>query len=173
MRKIVSIFIVSLLLQAGGLFRIKGKGEGSYFEFLLPQEAFQGGEAVSIGGRKVDLGELRSRGRLTLKCEEGEREIWLEPFKSAVEPEPGRTYTKFHLRVRGESEISINLPLWLLRAFLWFSPHLEDQDREGEAVARAVMDFIKHPETYLGGYVGPVRFLYFKDEGEEVEIIFR
>ncbi len=171
MRKLVALFVISLLVQAGGLLWVKGKDRSSYFEFLLPEEAFVEGTTVSVGEQEVNLRELKEKGKLTIKCEEGKREIWVEPFKAEVKPEPGRTYSKFHLRVRGESEISINLPLWLLRAVLWLVPHVEVEDHEEEAVAREIIEFLRHPESFLGGYVGPVRFLYVKDEDEEVEIV--
>ncbi len=175
MRKfVIFLFLISSLLQARGLWWIKGRSGEMSFQFLTPEEVFVRGKRMKIKGWEVDLGELKARRRIQIKDRDSEVEIWVEPFRLNLKNPSSGAYRKMRLRVRGEDDVSINIPLWLLRVFMWFASHVDmEGDTHGEeALVRGFFKFLKHPEQYVGGYIGPLKFAYFKDEDEEVEIVF-
>ena len=173
MKKILALILFSWAVFGQGLFYIRGEEGNERFEILIPESILLKGVKADFRNRKIDLGVLKEKGKIIIE-ENGEKTvITLKPFKPSSSPVSEKKYTHFRLRVTGEDEISINLPLWLLRVLFWFVPHIdvEGVTPEEEEAGKEMLYFMMHPGKYTGGYVGPLRFLYVHDEKETVEIV--
>lgn len=172
MKKILALIIFAWVVLGNNLFYLKGEGK-ERFEVLVPETILLKGVKTEFRDREIDLGVLKEKGEIVIEEDGGKTVIKLVPFKPPSSTVSLKKYTHFRLRVRGEDEISIKLPLWLLRVFFWFVPHIDIRgvNPEEEEAGKEMLYFMTHPEKYTGGYVGPLRFLYFQDEKDTVEIV--
>ena len=173
MRKVLFLMFFTWAILGQNLFYLKMQEGKERFEVLIPGSVLSKDVKTKIKNRDVDLGALKEKGKIVID-EGGEKTIiTLVPVKLPSPQISRKKYTHFRLRVTGEDEISINLPLWLLRFFFWFVPHIdvEGVSPEEEEAGKEMLYFMMHPEKYTGGYVGPLRFLYVQDEKETVEIV--
>ncbi len=173
MRKILVLLILPFLIYSQALMRITVKEKDEFVEIILPKSVFKSPAKIRLDNYEVDLGKLKNKRKMEIN-KDGERtEIFLGPVKlPAVDPD--RKYSKMKIIVEGEDSVRVNLPLWGMRLlFKLVKPFIDVEiDNSADAeLAREIIDFVSKPQQFLGGYVGPIKFIHVKDEDQLVEII--
>ncbi len=175
MRKLAGLLLISIFLWAQNLYVLKGKSEREEFEFLIPARIVNMGPKVRIGSREINLKDVKEKGKIVVEKHGEKLYLTLNVFVPPSRAYHNRKYTHLKFRVKGEDEISINLPLWFVRALFWFVPHIEFKgegiDEEEERAGREYINFIIHPDEYIKEYMGPLRIFYVKTEDEIVEMV--